>query len=314
MGVTKIQWTDRSVNPIRARFNGHVGHHCVKVGAGCQFCYASRLQARFKMPGFRADQRQGVEVFFDETRLQEVLRRRIPTKWFWCDMTDMFGDWVEDARLDQMFAVMALTPQHTHQVLTKRPERMRAYLSDPDRPAQIDAAVLAMMTVLPVSGGFKCLVQPSVPGGVEDWPLPNVWVGTSVENQDTYHARIRQLALTPAAVRFLSLEPLLGPIDLRMGGMSMPDYSAHNPLPQVDWVIVGGESGPKARSCHVSWIESVRDQCRDAGVACFIKQLGSDPRWPDASAVPIEPARGKCDDPVEWPEALRVQQFPAVAS
>lgn len=91
MSITSIEWTDRSVNPIRARLGAAVGHHCEKVSPGCANCYASRLQSRFKMPPFQMDKRADVEPFFDERRLQEVLRRKTPTKWFWCDMSDMFG-------------------------------------------------------------------------------------------------------------------------------------------------------------------------------------------------------------------------------
>lgn len=129
MAKTSIEWTDFSVNPIRARLNGKVGHHCEKVSAGCKNCYSSRLQLRFGLPVFDASKRQSVEHFLDASKLEQVLRRKTPTKWFWCDMTDMFGDWVPDAWVAVCFGVMAATPWHTHQVLTKRPERARKWFA-----------------------------------------------------------------------------------------------------------------------------------------------------------------------------------------
>lgn len=308
MGVTSISWTERSVNPIRARMNGHVGHHCEKLSAGCANCYSSRLQSRFKMPEFRADQRQGVEVFFDDARLREVLTRRKPTKWFWCDMTDLFGDWVEEAWIDKVFAVCALTPQHTHQILTKRPERMRAYLTtirDDDRDVQRWCNAAVELT------GSPCAAH------VEDagWPLPNVWLGVSGEDQDTVKKRTHVLLETPAAVRFLSLEPMLSEVDLHAGELLCKTWRRGLTVGRyLDLVIVGGESGPKARPCRIEWLLQVIEQCRETETACWLKQLGSYPIWAGAALTPIAPARGKCADPAEWPEPMRVQQFPEVRS
>ena len=319
MGATSIEWTDRSINPVRARLGAATGHYCEKVSAGWTHCYASRMQPRFGMPPFETQRRRDVQPFFDAARLNEVLRRKKPTRWFWCDMSDLFGSWVPDAWIDQCFAVMALTPQHTHQILTKRPERMRAYLNSSPRPAQIDAATLVLMDQGVINTSSPCLVQPHLPGGVAGWPLPNVWLGTSVEDQATANARIPFLLDTPAAVRFVSAEPLLAPVDFVRGGWSFleplrpPPGNRRGWVRGLDWVIVGGESDPFARPCDVQWIRSIVEQCKEAGTACFVKQLGAKPcGWRSNS---LGPTIGtfhdrKGGDPDEWPADLRVRQFP----
>lgn len=311
---TSIEWTDATWTPIRARRHNHpggpvthVGWHCEKVSAGCDNCYAQGINLRlgtklpFK-PGHLAP-RGEVEVFLDETMLTAPLRWRRPRKIFVNSMTDTFGPFVTDDMLDRMFATMALCPQHTFQVLTKRPERAMAYLTKlSDEPSE-----------------WRCkrLDYASIPV----WPLPNVWLGTSVEDQATADARIPHLLATPAAVRFGSAEPLLGPLDLtRVGNMgsveaAFPDLlrgiRAHmgsskvsgvqieavgkpwqattyyqtvdhmggfevgsRYYPSLDWVIVGGESGPGARPMHPDLVRSVRDQCIAAGVSFFFKQWG----------------------------------------
>jgi protein gp37 len=284
MGKTSIEWCDASVNPIRASLKGsdRMGHHCVKVSPGCAHCYASRMQPRFGMPPYQADLRPSddLELFFDVVRLGEVLRRRTPTKWFWCDMTDLFGEWVPDAWIDTCLAVMALTPQHTHQIVTKRAARLRTHMSDPSRGDRVLGSAFASGLLTPnasLAEAYAGIIKG------EAWPLPNVWLIVSAEDQTRYDERIGHLLRTPAAVRGLSLEPLLGPIDLRMGGNSLPDYSPHDPLPQVDWVIVGGESGPGARPMHPHWPLSLLRQCRKAGVPFFFKQWGE---WQDGSRLP----------------------------
>jgi protein gp37 len=181
MGKTTISWTDHSVNPIRARHRvtGKVGHFCEKVSPGCANCYSSALQSfRFGTPAFSTPDADQMECFLDEGKLAEVRRRRAPTKWFWCDMTDFCGEWMLPEWYAACFATMAATPQHTHMLLTKRPERLASCL-----PA--------------------------------DWGdgYPSVWLGTSVENQ-RWTSRLEALCALPAAVHFASVEPLLGPVDL----------------------------------------------------------------------------------------------------
>lgn len=311
--TTSIEWTDRSWNPVRG---------CSLVSDGCKFCYAMKVAHRFSGPGkpYEGLTRIGPHgptwtgaVRLVPEALDEPLHWRRPQRIFVNSMSDLFHPDVPDAFIDRVFAVMALCPQHTFQVLTKRAERMRSYLAmesaDGDRCDYIAAAANEIeserdgrMSVTFIKRGA--------------WPLPNVWLGVSAENQPMYDKRIRDLLLTPAAVRFLSLEPLLGPIDMRMGGASMPDYSAHNPLPQVNWVIVGGESGPGARPFDVAWARSIVQQCRSAGVPVFVKQLGSRPTgWYTNANGPMVNCNTQHDkkggDPSEWPEDLRVREFPA---
>lgn len=302
MGATTIEWTDHSINPIRARDlrSGGVGHYCEKISTGCKHCYASRLQPRFKLPEFfganpkypslpevddlgrvRVDAHR--VVVLDESKLAEVLARKKPTRYFWCDMTDLFGSWVPDGWIDRCFATMALTPQHTHQVLTKRTELMAAYLVmiEDERDMQRWGNAAA-----------EIANSPCASGRIEDcdWPLPNVWLGTSCENQPTADERIPHLLNCPAAVRFLSCEPLLGPIDLE----GLLTGECRN---GIGWVIVGGESGPHARPMAIQWARDLRDQCQAAGVPFFFKR-GSQNNWSDFKNFN------------SFPSDLQVREFP----
>lgn len=341
MGVTTIEWTDRSVNPIRARAPGvlgeRLGHYCEKVSPGCKHCYASQIQPRFGMPQFQA-QRGGLrpELRLDDSKLAEVLSRRIPTKWFWCDMTDMFGDWVPDTWIAACFGVMAATPHHTHQVLTKRPDRMRKWfewvakcgeLGKSLFPYDDDAwRIRQMLNVEALRAGCSSKLLQNHGG---PWPLPNVWLGCSAEDQRRADERISELLCCPAAVRFVSAEPLLGPIDmfaflsgqLRDKCLGILNQSDHR-VPGIDWVIAGGESGPGARPCDVWWAVELLEQCKQAGVAFFMKQLGTHPLVPvsDPEAsnygerLPLKLRHPKGGDWNEWPRGLRqdlrVREFP----
>ena len=171
---------------------------------------------------------------------------------FVCSLADLFHDDVPDEYIARVFAVMALTPEVTYQVLTKRPARMRALLA---------------------SGTFAGMVWRDVDD--PSWPLPNVWMGVTVEDQERADQRIPILLDTPAAVRWLSCEPLLGPVDLDATGMGVTGTSGPESRPSaVDWVVAGGESGPNARPMHPSWARSLRDQCATAGVPFLFKQWG----------------------------------------
>lgn len=292
---TKIEWTDATVNAV----NG-----CSVVSPGCTNCYAmklagTRMRTHPSRAGLTKDTKAG-PVWTGELRLAErqlmlPLAWKRPRRIFWNAHGDLFHPAVPDAWIDRCFAVMALTRHHTHQVLTKRADRMRTWANDPATPGRvIDAALF--MRELP-----------------DDWrwPLPNVWLGVSVEDQQRADERIPHLLATPAAVRFLSCEPLLGPVDLKLGGNFAhvdPAYwgAYHARLrglarphgrgaargwadadmtvrqhPELDeagqgirWVIVGGESGPNARPMHPAWARSLRDQCAAAGVAFHFKQWG----------------------------------------
>jgi protein gp37 len=223
-------------------------------------------------PGHRAD----VEIFLDEKMLIAPLRWKKPCRIFVNSMSDTFAEFVKDEWLDRMFAVMALCPQHTFQVLTKRPERMRAYLELLTEMCDGEDGISETLRWI----GEKADIDWR--NGSDKWPLPHVWLGISAEDQATADERIPLLLQTPAAVRFVSLEPLLGPIDLFH--VAEPTGFTFNALSKkegisfrgigLDWVIVGGESGSLARPMHPQWCRDIRDQCAAAGVPFFFKQWG----------------------------------------
>lgn len=276
--MTKIEWTDRTWNPVTG---------CTKVSPACANCYADRMATRLRgRVGYDAE--EPFRVTYRQDRLIEPLRRRKPSRFFVCSMADLFHEDVSDEALDEIFGVMALSAfvrpcrrrdceheggcrlgpllGHTFQVLTKRPERAREYLSAEDR----------LDWVLDGSGATWAVAENALDDAT--WPLPNVWVGVSAEDQQRADERIPILLDTPAAVRFVSCEPLLGPINLReidpqddwhVDALDTPDPSC-----RLDWVIAGGESGPGARAPHPNWFRSLRDQCQSAGVPFFFKQWG----------------------------------------
>jgi protein gp37 len=347
-----IQWTDATWNPV-------VG--CSPVSAGCANCYAVKMTHRLdamerargggrpvngteggrkaktgeKYVGLTVLQGNGRRHFNGTVRtvpeaLEVPLKWKKPRRIFVNSMSDLFHEKVPFEFIDRVFAVMALCPRHTFQVLTKRPERMAEYLAEfyPEG-GRLDR----MMD----SAGFK--EDPWFGRMEEDsglWHslatidvLPNVWLGTSCENQAMADLRVPHLLKCPAAVRFLSCEPLLGAIDLRLG--SKPD-DLRTRAPYIKWVIVGGESGPNARPMDVAWARSIVGQCKDAGVPVFVKQLGARPVMglgdrgegerrelypggPVLVAACMECdfiTSKKGDDPGEWPEDLRVREMPGV--
>ena len=340
MTATAIQWTDAVWNPVTG---------CTKVSAGCKNCYAERLaprvfagqMARVRDPRTGAvlgeRPRRFTDVLTHTDRLDAPLRWRKPRRVFVNSMSDLFHEDVPDEFIAAVFGVMAFASQHTFQVLTKRPQRMREFFGfhDGELRANLMWWLNAACTHLPESRTF------GIRKG-RTWdalPLSNVWLGVSCEKQAAADERIPILLNTPAAVRFVSAEPLLGPIDVT-GGLYVCDGDcsmSEQPHPErpLDWVIVGGESGPKARTCDVAWIRSIVKQCKTAGVPCFVKQLGanSDHRVNGAlhaaeMPIGVECEHGhdvcpKCDgerldkmfdskggDPREWPKDLRVREWP----
>jgi protein gp37 len=269
-----IEWTDASWNPIRARNRetGKIGWHCEHVSTGCINCYAESMNKRlgtglpFK-PGYRED----IEIFLDEKMLLAPLQWKRPRKIFTGSMTDLFADFVSDEQLDKIFAVMALCPQHTFQVLTKRAERMRQYVSAARaRPVGMEAMEIAFVAHARDENsavGARVTLTGDIPH-LEIWPLPNVWLGVSCERQEEADERIPLLLQTPAAVRFISAEPLLGPIDLCSNNATRADKGI------VDWLICGGESGSRARPMYPDWARDLRAQCGLLGIPFFFKQWG----------------------------------------
>jgi protein gp37 len=284
--ASKIEWTEFTWNPL-------VG--CTIVSPGCTHCYAMRTAARLSQnpatPHYAGTVKtvNGHPVWTGKVQLApdrvltEPLRRKKPTMVFVNSMSDLFHESVPDEWIDRIFAVMALTPQHTYQVLTKRAQRMRDYCKAPATRHRIYSLVCDMV----VEDGLAdvVLIAPYMdhncapPGPrifLDQWPLPNVWLGVSTERQQEADERIPHLLQTPAAVRFISAEPLLGPIDLMEVIPNPIIYNAvHGMERLLDWVIVGGESGPDARPMHPQWARDLRDQCAAAGVSFFFKQWGA---------------------------------------
>lgn len=269
---TKIEWTEASWNPLRG---------CSKVSAGCRNCYAEGVANRFSgagqpYEGTIKDGRWSGHVRLVPEVLDQPLRWQRPRLIFVNSMSDLFHEEVPFDFIDQVFAVMALAPHHTFQILTKRPERMREYVQTrrenvveelafdpPDGQQVID--LLGGRWEAPQIGEYGRVEIPGYFDNVEiPWPLPNVWLGVSVEDQAAADERIPLLLQTPAAVRWLSCEPLLDEVDLN-------DYWGES---GIDWVVVGGESGPHARPMHTDWARALRDQCLDAGVPFHFKQWG----------------------------------------
>jgi protein gp37 len=219
---TTIEWTDETWNPVTG---------CVKISPGCKHCYAERFAERFRGVVSPEGKAHVFHVGFDPTLRPERLRQpfewKTPRRVFVNSMSDVFGDFVPDDYLASIFEVMRATPQHTYQVLTKRSERLERWTRS--------APWLAS--------------------------APQIWLGVSVEDREYGLPRVDHLRRAVAAVRFLSIEPLLedlGRIDLS----------------EIDWIIAGGESGPGARPMDAAWVRSVRDQCSAASVAFFFKQWG----------------------------------------
>lgn len=256
---SKIEWTDETWNPI-------VG--CTWASSGCDGCYAARdafgrlsgtdvyrglatMHEESGLPRFTGEVRVlGPGNPWTKDRFEEPLHWKKPRRVFVNSMSDLFHPSVPQEDLFRIFSVMAQADQHTFQVLTKRPERMRAaveWLGYRFESSEYDHDV--------------------------PWPLPNVWLGTSIEDQETADRRVPKLLDVHAAVRFLSIEPLIGAVSLAGWLEETSPEDATLPAP-VDWVIVGGESGPKARPMHRTWVRDLRDECVDARIPFHFKQWG----------------------------------------
>jgi protein gp37 len=241
--ASKIEWTDATWNPVRG---------CSIVSKGCTNCYAMRQAHRTNHKGGAYEGltqlTKGGPVWTGQIRtVHEVLDKprswKRPRRIFVNSMSDLFHDDVPDAFIKDVWSAMAEAPQHVFQILTKRPQRMRDWL----------------LSGLKISDDFTAK------------GLPNVWLGVSVEDQAAADERIPLLLQTPAAVRWISAEPLLSPITLHPSWLPM----YRHPLPHISWCVVGGESGPSARPMHPDWARSLRDQCQTARTAFFFKQWGA---------------------------------------
>ncbi|MGB7235906.1 MAG: phage Gp37/Gp68 family protein [Rhodococcus sp. (in: high G+C Gram-positive bacteria)] len=263
---TGIEWTDATWNPITG---------CTKVSPGCDHCYAETIAHRFDgTPAYP----NGFDVTLRPERLEQPLRWRKPRMIFVNSMSDLFHKDIPDEYIARVFAVMALARQHNFQLLTKRPARMRSLLQSPVFRRDVEHAIAGVVAAMRPTHVWY-----------ESWPLPNVWLGVSAEDQKWADIRVPQLLQTPATVRFISAEPLLGPVEPWHSYCPTHDFAGGMctfSCPQrrrIDWVIAGGESGNKARPMHPDWARSLRDWCAAADVPFCFKQWGEwAPAEPDA--------------------------------
>lgn len=339
---TGIEWTDATWNPIRG---------CSRVSEGCRHCYAETVAKRFSRGGQpyegligKGGQWNG-EIMVVKHKLDEPCRWTRPRMIFVNSMSDLFHPNVPFEVVAGVFGIMAAASWHTFQVLTKRPERMLEFfkwLDTHHERQRFDTEVLRRKhpgndwrpffladmasRILPNGGeGQRVDIQ-------GEWPLSNVWLGVSVEDQATTDERIPRLIETPAAVRWLSIEPLLGSVSFRWMA-AWPEnihYPATNPynggttnhldgLRRLDWVVVGGESGKGARPMHPDWARTLRDQCKEAGVPFLFKQWGewhvasdenghyssdmeiNDAHWVDIDGTVTKPSsKGLAVKPMPW--------------
>lgn len=290
MGNTKIEWAEKVWNPVTG---------CKKISPGCQNCYAERMANRLQgRCGYPLE--EPFRVTLHPERLDEPLRWRKPSMVFVCSMGDLFHEGISESFISSVFYAMQVARQHAFLVLTKRPARMAEFL---DRWTHCDHAHPDYAWFL----GAGC--NSGRPYGYGHYrvegkrrpPLSNIWLGVTAENQEMADLRIPILLSIPAAVRFVSIEPMLGPVDLTQINLGnnvlinalTGDCTSYHPYGgaktvkdswgKLDWVIVGGESGPKARPMHPDWVRSLRDQCQAAGVPYFFKQWGE---WVHESQAP----------------------------
>lgn len=316
---SKIEWltgADGSKgstwNPIRARLREPIevarpdgtlrviqpwGYHCEHISPGCLNCYAETMNRRM-LPAwgtglkYNVPNREKVEIFLDEAELMKPLRWKKPRSIFPCSMTDWCADFVTDEMRDRMLAVAALCPQHRFLFLTKRADRCAEYFMYPYRTERILQALFK--TVAPWADNYAI--------------GPNLWLGFSAENQlffDIRWSHMRKLSAAGWNV-WCSAEPLLSGINMEAALKE-----------GLRWCVVGGESGPGARPFNIQWARDIIRQCRDAGVACFVKQLGA---RPEVEVIVQSDGHGwmrrvvlkdrKGGDMSEWPEDLRVREVP----
>ncbi len=322
MSQTTIEWArnadgsqGQTWNPVRG---------CTRVSPGCKNCYAERMAAR-GLPGmlspttgqpFAVMTPSGPhwtgKVELMPHMLDIPLRRKVPTTYFVNSMSDLWHKELPLEDIAKVYAAMRLAHWHTYQVLTKRPEiRQKAFES-------VEFWDLVESASGEIADAAGILSAPEI-----ELPAPHIWEGVSVENRACLN-RIDLLRETPAAVRFLSLEPLLEDLgDLKLCDCSrLLEYGTCG-RPHIDWAIVGGESGPGARPLNIDWVRSIIEQCKAAGVACFVKQLGPHPfeivghgffyASPGHSSPVNYPKLKdrKGGSMEEWPEDLRVRQMPS---
>lgn len=341
--MSSIQWTDRTWNPTLG---------CSRVSPGCEHCYAEGVAHRGMQEAHRGltvlgknGPRWNGKIRQLPDRLETPLRWKTPQRVFVDSMSDLFHEGVPFEYIDRVFATMAISGHvrrcrrrgdcdhegfdcestglppvlipHTFQVLTKRTWRAAEYLNGPDVADRIRQAAYETPGLHMESGTMDNM----------PWPLHNVWMGTSIEDQKRSDERLTALVMCPATIRFLSVEPMLGPVELGLAGKVDGNvarvYGASSSVLRfsrvhqtINWVICGGESGGKARGFNIAWARALRDECAAFGVPFFLKQLGAKPLI-SRLGLDGEPLQerlvlesGKGDKMHEWPEDLRLRQWP----
>ncbi|MBD2499881.1 DUF5131 family protein [Anabaena azotica] len=327
--MSNIQWTDITSNPIHlVRPDGsHGGHWCKKISPGCANCYAE-AQNNNKFFSFASGLpytgNAPENLILDEKVLQEWLKIKQPQKIFVCSMTDMFAEWVSDEWLDRIFAYMCIAHWHTYQILTKRADRLPKYftLESASRVSRLAHQLLKDGVAGKERQDYvnkRCIIT----NINEFWPRHNIWIGVSVEDQKSNDERIPYLLETPAAVRFLSCEPLLEWIKLTLSAKILNPDTPHlwskeddsgTITREINWVIVGGESGSNARNTYIDHLRSVVHQCQEANIKVLVKQVGAKPvaHWDKENEIltmhRISDRKGGILE--EFPPDLQIRQFP----
>lgn len=313
---TGIEWTQSDDGTPGATWNPVTG--CTKVSSGCDHCYAETFAERWRgTPGHHFE--NGFDVTLRPERLDQPLRWKRPRRIFVNSMSDLFHQDVPGEYIARVFAVMAMASQHTFIVLTKRHGRMRSFLQDECRCGSGHVPGVHLRSAMDWAGTTHSPTY--VPGVVghdvyhrRPWPLPNVWLGVSAEDQKWADIRIPALLDTPAVVRFVSAEPLIGHIDMRAhlaGSCAEHDFPGgfcterdHPGVRHLDWLIVGGESGPGARPMNEEWARTLAIQAVRARVPVFVKQMGS--------VLGRELGAGsKGGDFDAFPDDLKIREFPS---
>lgn len=305
---TGISWAESTWNFL-------VG--CTKVSPGCERCYAETLVNRFAGTSSAFPNRFDVVTIRSDKFLYLPFKWREPRRIFVNSLSDVFHEDVPDRLIAKAFAVMALTPRHTYELLTKRHARMRSLLNS----AMFQAMVAYEAGHITIERGLAH--EPSFEFDATRWPLPNLWLGVSVEDQQWANIRIPALTATPAAVRWLSMEPLLGPVDLfgdeetpgpaitRTGYQTRTDYGTGTEYDtedqvDIDWVVVGGESGRGARRMAPEWIFDLWRQCENYLVPFHFKQAG-------AVLAAEWGVKAPGSTPADWPTAFP-REYPETAT
>ena len=307
--MTKIEWTNETWNPI-------IG--CNKISPGCDNCYAEKMAHRLKFNPKTVGKYYFItnngkwtgemHAFVDE--FQKPLQWKNPRMIFVCSMGDLFHESVPFEWINRVFAVIASCQHHTFQILTKRPKRMKEYF-DYINQESIKYHAREVRNISYAESRINVMLSDISNLKIKDrkFPFNNLWLGVTTENQEQANKRIPILLQIPAAIRFVSCEPMLSNIDLtrvsKLTGLGLKYINSlsgiewyndidsnnyNNWYGKLDWVICGGESGPKARPMHPNWVKSLRDQCKNAEVPFFFKQWGE---WTTSFMVPVDLSKVK---------------------